>query len=102
MEAVFREENIVVLDFPSNEWLPNFFGIERAEARVHGLLINAEKGVWQLERKKAFIGKELWRYENCFLGQLVGVYDPTEKLFDIRVHELIRDRTEMFFNRVNF
>ena len=93
---MFREEDIVVIDFPPNEWLPNLFDIENAEKRIEGLLVNADKGIWSLDDKKTFIGKELWRYDGFFLDQLVGVYNPTERFFCSRASELIKKRKELF------
>ncbi len=93
---MFREEDIVVLDFPPDEWMPNLFDIENAEKRIEGLLVNAEKGIWRLDKKETFIGEELWRYDGFFSDQLVGVYDPTERFFELRAYELITKRKELF------
>lgn len=100
MERIFREENIVVLNFPENVWFPTLFDIEKAEQSIKGLWVNVKQGIWSLDEKETKIGKTLLRYEGFFLGELVSVNDPTEMHFDFIASKLIQHRKELFLSAI--
>lgn len=98
MNDLLREDDIIVLDFPIDQWIPTvFFDIETAEEKIWGLVILPKKNKWRLEKQETFINRILIGNYGMVLEQLVGVFRPLRVInFNNLLSSIIQERKDLF------
>jgi len=98
MYHLVGEDGVIVLDFPTDQWIPTVFvDIETAEERIWGLVILSKRNKWRLEEQEALINWTLLGKKGKILEQLIGVFKPqTVDNFTNLLSYLIEERKDLF------